>query len=142
MRKFPILILLTLSYITHAQKQGVQGQVFWLSGNLMPGPGKGASPQQGIVREVFIYNAANQKDNPSEDGFFKEINSTFVQKTTSAPDGSFKVKLPPGRYSVFVKEEKGLFANLFSSDGCINCITVRPKKYAWVTITVDYEAAY
>ena len=142
MRKILILILLTLPYFTYAQKQGIKGQVFWLSGNQMPGPGKLSSPQQGIAREVFIYNAANQKDTPSQDGFFKEVNSVFVMKTTSSSDGSFKIKLPPGRYSVFVKEEKGLFANLFDSEGCINCVSVREKKYSWITITVDYEAAY
>ena len=142
MRKILILILLAQSYSADAQKQGIKGQVFWLSGNQMPGPGKAVSPHHGIVREVFIYNATTQKDTPSQDGFFSEVNSVFITKVTSGPDGSFKVKLPPGRYSVFVKEEKGLFANLFDGDGCINCVNVRPKKYSWITVTVDYDAAY
>ena len=136
------MLVVVLQLPSAAQKQGIKGQVFWLSGNQMPGPGKANSPQQGIVREVFIYNATNQKDALSQDGFFNEVNSVFITKATSGPDGSFEIKLPPGRYSVFVKEEKGLCANLFDSNGCINCVTVRPKKYSWITVTVDYDAAY
>ncbi|HEY3402758.1 MAG TPA: carboxypeptidase regulatory-like domain-containing protein [Ohtaekwangia sp.] len=142
MRILLFLISLILFSAAEAQRQGIKGQVFWLSGNQMPGPDKGKSPQQGIVREIHIYNAANLSDATSQGGFYSEIKTSFVQKVTSNPDGSFLVKLPQGRYSLFVKEPQGLFANTFDGQGCINCISVRKKKYSWITIVVDYEAAY
>lgn len=142
MRTPLILILLAFSFLSYAQKQGIRGQVFWLSGNQMPGPGKALSPQQGAIREIHIYNAASMKDNPSPNGFFSSISSVFVTSVVSEKDGTFKVRLEPGRYSVFVKEQNGLFANLFDGEGCINCVIVKPKEFAWITITVDYEAAY
>jgi hypothetical protein len=143
MRKLCLLVwLISLLGTATAQKQGIKGQVFWLNGNQMPGPGKSSAPGYGVVREIHIYNAATLTDTQQENGFYSAINTSFVTKVISRPDGSFTVKLPEGRYSVFVKEDKGLFANLFDGKGCINCVTVRPRKYAWVTITVDYEAAY
>jgi hypothetical protein len=143
MRKlFLLFLLVSLLGTATAQKQGIEGQVFWLSGNQMPGPDRGRSPQQGIVREIYIYNATTLSDVTQQDGFYADIKTVFVTKVTTRSDGSFKVKLPPGKYTVFVKETKGLFANLFDGNGCINCVLVQPKRYAWITVTVDYEAAY
>ncbi len=109
----------------------------------MPSPDrKPVTPQQGAVREVHIYQAVNL-DNVTREGiFFKEIKGTLVAKVLTDSFGQFKVKLPEGKYSVFTLEKDGLFANLMDVDGCINCVQVTAKKYAWVTITVDYEAAY
>jgi hypothetical protein len=144
MRKLLLFIaLISLLENAQAQKPGIlQGQVFWVSGDQMPGPDKIKNPQQGIVREVYIYNATNLSDATQQDGFFTAIQTAFVTKVLSESDGSFKVKLPPGKYSVFVKEDKGLFANLYDSNGCINCVLVNSRKASWITLTVDYLAAY
>jgi hypothetical protein len=126
-----------------AQKQGIKGQVFWVSGNQMPSPDKNKSvPRQGIVREIHIYNAVTLNQTRREGSFYKNIDAIRVAKIQSNPDGTFKIKLPPGRYSVFTLEDRGLFANLTDGNGCINCIEVSRKKYTWMTITIDYEAAY
>ncbi|HEY9048988.1 MAG TPA: carboxypeptidase regulatory-like domain-containing protein [Ohtaekwangia sp.] len=144
MRKLLLLTtLVSLLFSAQAQKQGVRGQVFWVSGNQMPGPDQQVkTPQQGIVREIYIYNATRLQDATQQNGFFSNISTTLVAKVISDKDGSFKVKLPEGKYSVFVKEDQGLFANLYDGNGCINCVSVKPRKYSWITITVDYQAAY
>ena len=136
------LLLFTFQLTCEAQKQGIKGQVFWLSGNQMPGSDKSRSPQQGIVREIVIYDEVKFRDTKQTDGFFTEIQSKPIATVITKADGSFKIKLLPGNYSVFVKESKGLFANLFDGQGNINPITVKAKKYTWITLTVDYEAAY
>ena len=136
------LLLFTIQFSVVAQKQGIKGQVFWVSGNQMPGPDKSKSPQQGIVREIVIYPEMKLQDTKQTDGFFTDIQSKPIATVISQADGCFKIKLLPGNYSVFVKESKGLFANLFDGQGNINPITVKAKKYTWITLTVDYEAAY
>lgn len=124
-----------------SQKEGIKGQVFWISGD-QPGPGSQASPDQGTIREILIYKATSVKDVSQTDQFFVEIKTELVNTVMSMEDGSFKVKLPPGEYSVFTKEQKGLFANVIDHNGCISCVNVSPKRYSWVTITIDYEATY
>lgn len=136
------LLLFSVQVSVEAQKQGIKGQVFWISGNQMPGPDESRSPQQGIVREVVIYTLVRLPEVKQEGSFFSNIQGQPVATVLSKADGSFKVKLPPGSYSVFVKEINGLFANLFDGDGNINPVTVKAKKYTWITLTVDYEAAY
>ena len=144
MKPFLLFILLSgFTFTVSAQKQGIEGEVFWLSGNQMPGPGKPHNiPQQGLVREIYIYKVAELHNTVQTDGFFTDVKTELVTKIVSHADGSFKVKLPPGEYSLFTKEPKGLFANLFDKDSKINPVIVKPKKYAWITITVDYESAY
>jgi len=134
---------LCLVFITcPAQKQGIKGQVYWISGNQMPGPGTKMSPQLGVQREIHIYELTYPKDCQQDGPFFSAISTPLITTTVSLPDGTFKVKLPPGTYSIFVKEPKGLFANLFGKNSAINPVIVREKQYAWVTIAIDYEAAY
>lgn len=143
MRALGIIYLFAiLSTTTCAQKQGIKGQVFWLSGNQMPGPNQSAAPQQGIVREIHIYKVATMNDVVMENNYYSQVKTELVAKVVSAKDGYFKVRLPPGEYSVFTVEPKGLFANMFDATNRINPVIVKPQKYAWITITVDYEAAY
>jgi len=99
-------------------------------------------PHHGIEREIHVYNAVLLRQTQYAGGFFKNIDAVYVGTMKSTPDGFFTIKLPPGRYSLFTKEENGLFANLFDHDGCVNCVLVKPRKFSWSTITIDYEAAY
>ena len=122
--------------------QGIKGQVFWLSGNQMPGSGHEKRPGLGVKRDIFIYKVATRQDVTKEGDFFTDIRKDLVAQTTSSDDGDFKVKLPPGEYSVFVKEPKGYFANIMDGQGRINVVLVKPGQYTWTTITIDYDAFY
>jgi len=125
-----------------AQKQGLHGQVFWVSGNQMPGAETILSPNQGTVREILVYELTSFKDVTQVGPFFRDVKTKMVATIISKPDGTFKIKLPPGAYSVFTKEKNGLYANLFDDKTNINPVVVKEGQYAWKTITIDYEAAY
>ncbi len=136
------LLLFLLSFSAFSQKQGLQGQVFWVSGNQMPGPEAVLSPNQGAVREILIYEITGFKDATQVGPFFRDIKTKLVASTQSKPDGTFKIKLPVGSYSVFTREKNGLYANLFDNQGNINPVFIKAGQYSWKTITIDYDAAY
>lgn len=125
-----------------SQKQGLSGQVFWVSGNQMPGPESVLSPNQGAIREILIYELTGFDDVTVVGPFFRDIKTKMIATVQSNADGTFKIKLPPGSYSVFTKEKNGLYANLFDENKNINPVTIKASQYTWKTITVDYEAAY
>jgi hypothetical protein len=140
---FSFLILLTiLSSQALAQKQGLCGQVTWTSGNQMPGPGLKSSKPPGIVREIYIYEATTNDQTTLEGGFYASIQTKLVKKIKSKKSGSFSVKLPPGTYSVFVKEDKGLWANTFDGQGIINPVKINSNSCTQLVINVNYMAAY
>lgn len=136
------LLLLVASFTVFSQKQGLNGQVFWVSGNQMPGPEAVLSPNQGAVREILVYELTTLADATQVGPFFRDIKTKLVGTAQSKPDGTFKIKLPIGNYSVFTKERNGLYANLFDGQGNINPVAVRAGQYAWKTITIDYDVAY
>ena len=144
MRRFTtlLLFLLLIALSSFAQKQGIQGQVFWVSGNQMPGPEAVLSPNQGAEREILVYELTNVSETAQVGPFFRDIKTRLVATTQSKSDGTFKIKLPAGEYSVFTREKNGLYANLFDGKGNINGVIVKPGQYAWRTITIDYDAAY
>ena len=142
MRCIILFLLVLSSFAALSQKQGLRGQVFWVSGNQMPGPEALLSPNQGATREILIYELTSFKDVTQVGPFFRDVKTRMVAIIQSKPDGTFKIKLPAGTYSVFTKEKNGLYANLFDEKNNINPVRVKDGQYAWRTITIDYDAAY
>lgn len=142
--------LLFFTYGCAAQKkkggQGITGTVLWRSGNLMPSPDAKAINAKGtpIVREILIYElTANTKAEPAEEaGFYQKINSKLIKKVTSNASGRFAISLPEGYYSIFVKEDKGFYANLFDDAMNIHPVHVQKGKWEKEDIIVDYAAVY
>ncbi|HRI78848.1 MAG TPA: carboxypeptidase regulatory-like domain-containing protein [Cyclobacteriaceae bacterium] len=142
MRFIFFILFLLCTITTFSQKQGLSGQVFWVSGNQMPGPESILSPNQGAVREVLIYELTSMKDVTQVGPFFRDIKTKIIATIQSKADGTFKIKLLPGAYSVFTREKNGLYANLFDEKNNINPVIIKSGQYAWKTITIDYEVAY
>lgn len=134
------LLFTTLYHTSMAQRQGVKGQLFWVNGNLISESKKKHIPQQGVTREIFVYDLATPSDVELDDGYFSKVHTKLVARGFCRSDGSFKIKLEPGRYSIFVKEDQGLYANIFDNENHISPITVEPKKYSWITISINYKS--
>jgi hypothetical protein len=144
MKKYVILLCMAILAIpAFSQRQGIKGKVEWITGNQMPGPGVKATKAPGIKREIYIYGPTTLQQTTVKDGvFFSNISTKLIAKKRSKKNGKFCVKLPPGEYSVFVKEADGLFANQFDGDGRIQCITVKNGEFLPLAIKVNYTAAY
>ncbi|WPP50124.1 N-acetylmuramoyl-L-alanine amidase [Catalinimonas niigatensis] len=128
-------------------RQGIQGQVIWLEGNLMPsireeGDPSPATQAKGVQRTVYIYELTSREEAVYEDGFFSEIQENLVKQLETDPQGYFSIPLDTGQYSLLVKEEKGLYANLFDGAGNIQPVSVYPDSVSRIEIKVDYKAVY
>ena len=135
-----LLFFVLGTYSAIAQRQGVHGQLFWVNGNLTSETEKKHIPQQGMVREIFVYELSTPSDVELEDGFFVKVHTKLAARGFCKVDGSFKIKLEPGRYSIFVKEDQGLYANVFNNENHISPVTVLPRKYSWITISINYKS--
>jgi len=144
MREYSVLLIILLSACASLQpKQGVEGQVVWVAGNQMPGPGSKNPTPTGVQRELHVYELTTiDKATRSPEGFYSDIKTKLVATVTTKENGSFKLQLPPGQYTLFIKEDNGLFANRFDKNNAINPVIVTQKQYTWLQIKVDYKAAY
>lgn len=132
---------------TRLATQGIIGEVRWVEGNLMPNIGDTTYVARAkgfpIEREVFIYLATKPDETArSDEIFYTSINTRLVKKIMTEKDGSFKVNVPTGKYSVFVMEKDGLFANKFDGDNYINPVTVQANNFTEIQILVNYKAYY
>lgn len=125
-------------------QQGIQGKVMKVSGNQMPSPDIPKTPQQGFKTTLYIYELTNLsqviKQGPS--AFYTAVNSKFVTQVDTQDDGNFKVSLPAGKYSLFVKKGELFYANIYDGEGNIAPVIVEKGKMTTADTKVDYDAVY
>lgn len=132
--------LLFIPATAQKYKQGITGKVFLEHAGELPSPDHPATPQSGVKRVVVIYEITTTDQAKQTGTFFSDISTRRVAEVPTRADGSFKVKLPPGDYSIFIQEGDALYANLFDNRNRINPVTVKPKQYAWLPITIEAQA--
>ena len=147
--KFGCLIICLLSISCKCAsklqaQQGIEGMVIKVSGNQMPSPDIPKTPQKGFKTTLYIYELTNlsQVVKQNESAFYSAINSKFVTKVETKEDGTFKVSLPEGKYSLFVKKEELFYANLYDGEGNIAPVEVAKGKMTRIVTKVDYDAVY
>lgn len=125
-------------------KQGIQGQILWEGGNQMPSPDAPPSRgRRGVERTVYIYELTNSRQATTTVGVFHtNIQTKLITHVKTDANGNFAVNLKPGRYSLFTKEEQGLYANLFDGDMNIFPVEVQEGEVTEVEFLVNYNAFY
>lgn len=143
---FVILFLLSVTMCRPPQQKEnaiFQGEVRWVTGNQMPGPNRATTDGAPVVRELFIYKPLLQKDLPmGSTGLFVNLPSKPVKTVQSGADGKFMVTLPPGKYSVFTKEEDGYFGGTFDMNGVVSPVVLKAGDNPPYKIIINYSAAY
>lgn len=138
------LAFLALQNDTGCNSSGIKGHVYFVSGNRMPSPDEPQAAPKGIKTKLFVYKLTNlgevQKEGSS--AFYKSISTELVKEITTNDDGSYKIKLKPGRYSLFVKKDDLFYSNLFDAENNIHPVEVIKGKMTRDDFQVDYGAVY
>ncbi|WP_158859710.1 carboxypeptidase-like regulatory domain-containing protein [Lunatibacter salilacus] len=128
--------------------QGIHGQLFWVEGNLMPqatedgsGPTE-QNPRQGVQRTVKIHSLTHIDQLSIGDYLIGTIQTPEIASFETDPDGSFRIELPIGKYSLFTVEQDGFFANIFDSENHINPVEVKAGEWSRFDIIINYKAVY
>jgi hypothetical protein len=125
-------------------KQGIWGNVWLWQGDFMPGPGRAKRGKvTAVCREVRIYKPTSMNMlEPLGGTNFTKVRSKLVKKVNSGKNGLFQVSLPPGQYSVFVKEDSTLYANWFDGQGDVLPVTVVRDSVTNFQINLTYGAVF
>lgn len=95
-----------------------------------------------IKRTVRVYPLIKFSDLKMEDGLFTAVAEKPITEVESNESGVYSVQLSPGKYSVFIVEEDGLFANIFDGEGNVNPVTVKENEWTLLDVVVNYKAVY
>lgn len=114
-----------------AQSQGVYGKVQFLQGNHMPmvDPNSAASQAHPAINSrVWVFSAGVRP----EQGPYLSVTSAqnhdkLIGWTTTDADGTFRLGLPTGDYSLLMESDHGLYFNSFVGDGSYAAFTVHPN---------------
>ena len=125
-------------------KQGICGMVLEKRGNHMPSPDSPLSKGHPVEREILVFPLLNVSQVVAgENGFIKSVGKIEpIETVKSDKAGKFCVSLPVGRYSVIVRETKGLYANLFDAQNNIFPVTVKKGKQETVTVDITHQAVF
>jgi hypothetical protein len=144
-------LFLALAVIACAQKatrsakgQGICGTVSEKRGNHMPSPDSPPSKGHPVEREILIFPLLNiSQIEVGDNGFIKSVGAVKpIETVKSDKAGKFCVSLPVGRYSVVVREPKGLYANLFDAQNNIFPVTVKKGKQETVSVEITHQAVF
>jgi hypothetical protein len=106
-------------------------------------PGCPTGTVRPVIREVLFYELTGL-DSVVQVGygpFYSSAGSKLVASTFSNPHGFFELRLPPGTYSVFVREDSLLYSNRFDDDGHIFPVVVRKSEVTGIRFDVNYASA-
>lgn len=128
--------------------QGIHGQLFWVEGNLMPQASEGGNSsteknlRQGVQRTVKIHSLTHMDQLSIGDYLIGTIQTPEIASFETEPDGSFRIELPIGKYSLFTVEQDGFFANTFDSENHINPVEVKVGEWSKFDVIINYKAVY
>lgn len=124
--------------------QGIEGHVYFVTGNQMPSPDLKPAKPKGLKATLYIYELTNlnQVKKHEHSPFLEFIPTKLIKRAYSDKDGHFKVSMPAGQYSIFVKKDSLFFANWFDGNNNIAPVKVLPDSTTKINIKVDYSASY
>jgi hypothetical protein len=124
--------------------QGIDGHVYFVSGNQMPSPNRKPSSPKGIKTTLYIYQLTNinQVTRQGQSVFYSAVNTKRITKIESDTTGYFKVQLEPGNYSIFTKKGALFYASIFDKDNNIAPVQVLAGKITKAEVRIDYDATY
>lgn len=122
----------------------VSGVVWRVSGNQMPSPDMPTPSYGGYATVVYFFSPTPQRDarRAGPDGFYANIPSPLAAEASTDARGRFRVRLAPGRYSVFIGRDSLYYASILDGEGVLNPVVIGPDGKRHIELKADWDARY
>lgn len=123
--------------------QGIRGHVLMENNTSMPL--KGSSKQQGrpIATVVYIYETANVNQLIGQEGnYAKGIKARLIKQVRSNNAGQFKIRLAPGKYSIVLGYQEGIYIPFFSGNTGVAFVEVLKHQYQEIDLSIIASSIY
>jgi hypothetical protein len=122
----------------------VLGKVQLVMGNQMPSPDLANEEPGGFSTTVYFFEPTlvNMGLPSGEQGLFMMTDKKLVAKVLAEKDGSFKLKLKPGKYSVLLGKDGQYYSNISDLEGLINPIEINKNSKKPLVLKADWGAIY
>jgi hypothetical protein len=123
--------------------QGIKGHVLIENNTAMPL--KGSPKQKGspIATMVYIYEAANVHQLIGQEGnYAKGIKARLIKQVRSNNTGKFKISLAPGKYSIVLGYQEGVYIPYFSGNTGVAFVEVLKHQYQEIDLSIIASSIY
>lgn len=123
--------------------QGIKGYVLIENNTAMPL--KGSPKQKGspIATMVYIYEAANVHQLIGQEGnYAKGIKARLIKQVRSNNTGKFKISLAPGKYSIVLGYQEGVYIPYFSGNTGVAFVEVLKHQYQEIDLSIIASSIY
>ena len=117
--------------------QGIKGHVLIENNTAMPL--KGSANQKGspIATMVYIYEAVNVHQLIGQEGnYAKGIKAKIVKQVRSDKAGKFKLRLAPGKYTIVLGYQDGIFIPFFSGNTGLAFVEVTQHQFKEIDLRI------
>ncbi|MEQ8363500.1 MAG: hypothetical protein RH948_11565 [Cyclobacteriaceae bacterium] len=121
-----------------AQRYGIKGQLYWSTSESVST--SQTVTYNGIPLEIFVHELTSTAEVDMLDGVITKIYTPVADRFFCKWDGSFKSRLPAGKYSVFVRYKDRFYGNLQDANDNLSPVFLGQNKSEWITITIDYSS--
>lgn len=122
--------------------QGIKGTIYRVSGNQMPSPDLPLPKPKGMKATLAIFELTNTSQVKITGKFYETPTTKLVELIQTNEEGAYKVKLKPGKYSLFVKIDSFYYSNVFDDKLNIHPVEVKKGKWSADNLMVSYDAVY
>ena len=117
--------------------QGIQGHVLLEKNATMPL--KGIAMQKGlpISTMVYVYEASNVDQLIAQEGHYaKGIQAKMIKQVRSDKAGKFKLRLAPGKYTIVLGYQDGIFIPFFSGNTGLAFVEVTQHQFKEIDLRI------
>jgi hypothetical protein len=117
--------------------QGISGHVLLEIDIVMPLKGSAKQKGRPIATMVYIYEAANTNQLLGQEGnYAKGIDARLIKQVRSNNAGKFKLRLAPGKYSVVLGYQEGIYIPYFSGNTGVAFIEVSKHQFQEIDLLI------
>jgi len=123
--------------------QGIKGHVLLAQNATMPFKGKPQQKGRPISTMIYIYKAANVNQLVGQEGnYAKGLKAKIIKQVRSDDTGKFKLRLAPGKYSIVLGYQEGIYIPYFSGNEGVAFIEVLTHQWQEIDLTIIASSVY
>jgi len=123
--------------------QGIKGHVLLEKNASMPLKGEKGQKGSPISTMVFIYEAASINQLIGQEGnYAKGIEARLIKQVVSKNDGKFKLKLAPGKYTIVLGYQEGIYIPYFSGNSGVAIVEVLKHQWQEIDLSIIASSIY
>lgn len=117
--------------------QGILGHVSMEADATMPLKGMSKRKGQPMSTMVYVYEAANMDQLIAQKGSYaKGIQAKIIKQIRSDKAGKFKLRLAPGKYTIVLGYQEGIYIPFFSGNAGVAFVEVSRHQFQEIDLRI------